>query len=641
MAESPSRYRFAPLSGQATILIEERFMKFNLQGFGKVSAFSTALVTAVILAGCQTSPPKSDGKYSLLDDASRRLAAASTPIETTPFGKLLASLKLNAYEANLHSHHFMGVHGSKKHPMTLEEAVAPGPCHETGTYPMDDGHPCRDQGDQTDATIQSRTPVDFTSDNPDLTDYFRQACEYGVNEGKLDILFITPHTKNNGVNEAAPPATSTGRDELLKRQGMLASMNPDRLGAPQFLCGMGQEASSISTGNHVNVFGQFHAGDTNDEPLFFPAGDFKTFYSSIKTRNDAGAKIFLQFNHPSIRDFQHPNSSQNDLFWGKFADLNPKQKKTLLNDYGMDDFAPMGCLLGKLAADAPECKGVTGDTVTSDLIQQSYANARAAAGDVFRLIEVVPPGADKEGEVDTNGDGSPDTAGDTAFGATTNTKTNFRAVQHRTTADTYEEGVYNWVFYLSMGFKLGPTADQDNHHANWGSATASRTGILATDLKEESVLSAMRARHVYASEDVNAKVMLSQVSGTTRTLMGGTVKVTTATTKLEVSYYDPDSGDATAKIRLYYYRDTDPLDFTAATPNVVFHTVSFDAKNAITLPAPTATDRSKGDLIPIRSGEVVSLTLPVVKGNQWVFAEIIQDGDLDKSWTAPIWITKP
>jgi hypothetical protein len=604
-------------------------MKIHLSRAGSVSLI-TVLAT---FAGCKTAGPKPEATAVNAVPARAIASAPAIDLATTAFGKQLVRLKLAGFEANLHAHHIMDVHGSKKNPMSLEEALAPGPCRaEKGTFPGDDGKPCRDEGDETDVTIPPRTKL--ADGSPDVTDYFRQACEYGTGPGELDVLFVTPHTKNGGVNEGQI-VTSSSEAQMQERQAMLASMNPDRLGRPKFLCGLGQEASSISSGNHINIFGQFHAGAVGEEPFFFPAGDFKTLYPAVKARNAAGGKVFLQFNHPDVK---------RDLAWGSFADLraNKKRLKEALNDYGLDDFAPVGCYLGKLAADSEECKDVpAAESLTENDLRKTFANIRAAAGDPFRLIEIIPPGAAKEGGADTDGDGTVDQTGDVAFGATTNTKTNFRAVQHRADANTYEDGVYDWAFYLAMGFKLAPTADQDNHHMNWGTATASRTGILAANLREGSILDALNARRVYASEDRNAKVLLSQLTGTTRTLMGGTVKTSAPSTKIQIGYYDPDGTDATAKVRLYYYRTGDklPLGSRAASKGM-YRTVSFDAKGKITLPAIDAADRSEHDLLPIRSGQVVGLNLPLTKGVQWVFAEIVQDGDLDKTWTAPIWIER-
>lgn len=588
--------------------------------------------------GCTTTAPKTEitGAASFVAPLteSREPASVSLPFAPTPFGKQMAAMKLKNYFANLHAHHFMGVVGSKKNPLSLADALAEGTCKAgKATFPMDDGRPCRDENGETNVTIQSRTPIDFASSAPDVTDYFRQACEYGTREGELDIHFVTPHTKNNGEGEGQL-VTSTPEEEMVKRKAMLASMNPDQAKTPKFYCGLGQEASSISAGNHVNVFGQFHADQKDELPLFFTTGDFRTFYSEIKRRNAAGEKIFLQMNHPDVKG---------DLYWGDFSEfkLSKSKMKEGLNDYGLDDFAPMGCLTGKVDAAAPECRDVSAERPTVDLLQKTFANVRAASGNPFRLIEIVGPGSAKEGAQDTDGDGSPDSEGEAAFGATTNTKTTFRAVHRRKDPHTYEEGVRDWVFYLSMGFKIGPVANQDNHHMNFGSATASRTGVVAANLKESTVLDALAARHVFASEDKNAKVLLSQITGTTRRIMGDTVKATATKTKLNIGYYDPDAKDSAAKVRLYYYRASDPVPFgPGAKSKSAYHTVAFDAKKRITLPSPTAEERSPNDLVSIKNGEVLALDLPLSKGVQWVFAEIVQDGDLDKIWTAPIWIEK-
>lgn len=589
-----------------------------------------------ILGGCKTGATRTEQTSAHSIPFGRRIASGDVPISATPpstaFSKRLAQIHLQSYSANLHAHHFMDVHGSKKNPLSLSDVLTPGVCRaEHGSFPMDDGRPCRDENGEENATILPRTKL--LDDSPDLTDYFRQACEYATHEGELDIFFTTPHTKNNGEDENQIVTSTTGA-ELLKRKGMLASMNPNRLENPKFICGLGQEASSISSGNHVNIFGQFHADGKDEKPLFFQTGDFKALYSEIKSRNDAGGNVFLQLNHPGVKA---------DLYWGTLSELlsNKKRRKEALNDYGLDDFAPVGCLLGKIAMDAPECKDVVAtNALTPDQLRQTYANIRAASGDPFRLIEVIPPGVAKEGGDDTDGDGKADT-GDTAFGATTNTKTNFRAVHHRTDANTYEDGVYDWVFYLSMGFKLGPTANQDNHHMNWGNATASRTGVLAPNLKEASVLEALASRHVFASEDRNTKIFLTQTSGKIRKIMGDSAKIATSSTLIQIGYSDPDAEDTAAKVRLYYYRENDPLDFGFRAPaKAVYHTVSFSTDRKITLPEPSAEDRSANDLISIKNGEVLSLQLPLVRGNQWIFAEVIQDHDFDKIWSAPIWIQR-
>jgi hypothetical protein len=582
----------------------------------------TLAITATAF-GCTSSSKSS--RDALIEETSRSLAAipVSIPFEATDFGHQLAKLKLGTYSANLHAHHFMDAHGSKKNPLTLAEALKPGRCvAEHATFPMDDGRPCRDENGEENITIPPRTRLEDGS--PDPTDYFRQACEYATTKGELDILFITPHSKNNGENEGQI-VTSSNAEGFKQRQDMLASINPDRLSTPKFLCGLGQEASSISTGNHINIFGQFHAGKKGETPFFFPTGDFKNLYTAIQAKNRTGGKVFLQFNHPDVK---------RDMYWGDLSTFsgNKRRKKESLNDYGLDDFGPVGCLTGRLAPEAPECSGVAAEKITPELVRETFAAIRKASGDPFRLIETISPGASKEEE-----DGEIVEGG---YTATTNTQETFRAVHHRDSPDTYDEGIYDWVFYLSMGFKLGPTANQDNHHMNWGSATASRTGVIAPNLKESSILDALSMRHVFASEDKNTRILLSQPKRKNSPIMGDTVRIRQKRTNIQISYYDPDSKESNAKVRLYYYRANDSLFGSRMTSKAVYRTVSFGPKNQITLPASDATDRSPNDLIPIRSGEVITLTLPLERGSQWVFAEVIQDGDFDKTWSAPLWFDR-
>lgn len=65
----------------------------------------------------------------------------------------------------------------------------------------------------------------------------------------------------------------------------------------------------------------------------------------------------------------------------------------------------------------------------------------------------------------------------------------------------------NYKLALNKGWHVGATANQDNHRPNWGSANDTRTVILADSLTYESIMSALRERRVYASEDRTAKIV--------------------------------------------------------------------------------------------------------------------------------------
>ncbi len=47
---------------------------------------------------------------------------------------------------------------------------------------------------------------------------------------------------------------------------------------------------------------------------------------------------------------------------------------------------------------------------------------------------------------------------------------------------------------LRIGYRVSPTADQDNHNANWGASTESRTGVLANTKSKSAILGALRTR---------------------------------------------------------------------------------------------------------------------------------------------------
>jgi len=65
----------------------------------------------------------------------------------------------------------------------------------------------------------------------------------------------------------------------------------------------------------------------------------------------------------------------------------------------------------------------------------------------------------------------------------------------------------DYLEYLALGFHLAPSAGQDNHYATWGTLTDARTGVVADELTKTKLMAAIRARHVYATEDRNLKVL--------------------------------------------------------------------------------------------------------------------------------------
>lgn len=99
---------------------------------------------------------------------------------------------------------------------------------------------------------------------------------------------------------------------------------------------------------------------------------------------------------------------------------------------------------------------------------------------------------------------------------------------------------------LRKGYRVSPTGDQDNHNANWGSSTQSRTAVLALEKTKSAILGAMAARRTYATQDHNVVVHFTADG---RAMGEAFARPIGPRIVAEVS--DPDPGDAVAQIDLY------------------------------------------------------------------------------------------
>lgn len=536
--------------------------------------------------------------------------------ESNSFDAEMKHLGLKAYVGNVHAHHFMTMKMSKKQGgqrVTAADLQA-GPCVIGGSFPEDDARPCRENASGENVNwIPTGPDLAREKESPGIA-YYAEGCRYAREAGGLDFLFVSPHTKNNQNANATqgtptdtdddgadldssagaaggPIDTDTRLESLLK---MAREIDPIReANGKSFVCGLAQEASSISSGNHINIFGQFSNGLAS--PLFFPSGRFDVLYPEIAKHRTAGEKIVIQMNHPDTRG---------DIYWGPVSNIAKASKlKTLLNDYGLDDYAPVGCIIkralknaGKDVVMPEDCDGVTDDKISYDSLAATFAKIREVSGDPFRLIEVINPG-----------------------GATTNAAERFRSVHNRTRIDDIRSsGINDYLFYLAMGFKLSPSANQDNHFMNYGSATASRTGILAPMLSDSAIIDAFEARRTYASEDRNAQILVEAApEDGTIALAGDEISVAQARLKVRVGYKDPDSTDGSVAIRIYKYSSADPIAERVR---------------------PKFADLN-GQTTTLKSGEVTTLELPLDIGEHYFFVEFTQTNDLDRIYSAPIWVS--
>ena len=77
-----------------------------------------------------------------------------------------------------------------------------------------------------------------------------------------------------------------------------------------------------------------------------------------------------------------------------------------------------------------------------------------------------------------------------------------------------------YIASLRHGWRVAPTNVSDNHDLTWGSDSPHRVGVLAPALTQATVIDALRARRVFATEDSNLAVAL-QANGA---WMGSTIR---------------------------------------------------------------------------------------------------------------------
>ena len=170
---------------------------------------------------------------------------------------------------------------------------------------------------------------------------------------------------------------------------------------------------------------------------------------------------------------------------------------------------------------------------------------------------------------------------------------------------------HEFLRYLNLGFHLAPTADQDNHLENWGTAADTRTGVVAAELTKPAIMAALRARHVYATEDRDLR-LVATVNGH---LMGSQVTPGNLTPgdplDLRLVIQDDDEPFALYDVDVY-------SDVPGGSPAEVAASVAATGNGTVAIPGVSF----EGD-------------------GQYVFFRITQHPDEDQpddhAWTAPVW----
>ncbi len=336
-----------------------------------------------------------------------------------------------------------------------------------------------------------------------ITEHNHRAAESGAGERADGQLIATNHSLYEGPRDQALIPTAR-------------RFNEDG----RFVALFGQEFSSISKGNHVNVY----EIDRVIPDSTVPNGSFDKLLDFLNYHKDSQDQpAIIQFNHPSTE-------------WSVRA-----------REYGKDDFG----------------------TDPRTWVEKMGSHACT--------IEIL------------NGPG-------------------LQCAEHLK-PDEQRESAYR--FYLNLGFHLAPTADQDNHYANWGTLTEARTGVITDELTKPKILDALRKRHVYATTDRN----LSVIFKVNDHLCGDRIPAPSLNSPLNVEYRieDPDQLDAVYVIDVF----TDTVGGKRQA---------------------TATHS-----IQVDPGEVTGTIedLKYTGGNQYLFFKVTrlnEDGDPDHAWTAPVWL---
>ena len=178
---------------------------------------------------------------------------------------------------------------------------------------------------------------------------------------------------------------------------------------------------------------------------------------------------------------------------------------------------------------------------------------------------------------------------------------NSSAFSHNTTetetSRTSYEGAFN--IFLERGYHVAPSSDQDNHCANWGASYTNRTGVLipnGTALSLNAFLDAIRARHVFATEDKTGQIVLTANGH----LMGDRFSNSGALT-LTVNYAS-SAGHTVQRVQVF-----------EGVPG---------SNGTVATTSSTATT-----------------TITPANGDHFYYAKITQD-DGKQLWSAPVWVTQ-
>ena len=103
-----------------------------------------------------------------------------------------------------------------------------------------------------------------------------------------------------------------------------------------------------------------------------------------------------------------------------------------------------------------------------------------------------------------------------------------------------------YTMALDKGWHVAPTNNQDNHKGKWGNANDARDVIITDDFSEQGIYAAIRAMHMYSTEDKNLEIGYTLNDQ----LMGSSISVVPEKLNISVTVNDPDASDSISKVEV-------------------------------------------------------------------------------------------
>ena len=103
-----------------------------------------------------------------------------------------------------------------------------------------------------------------------------------------------------------------------------------------------------------------------------------------------------------------------------------------------------------------------------------------------------------------------------------------------------------YIMALDKGWHVAPTNNQDNHKGKWGNANDARDVVLTDNFSQDGIYEAIRNYRVYATEDKNLEINYTLNDQ----VLGSIIEQVPETVNINVSLFDPDAPDSTAKVEV-------------------------------------------------------------------------------------------